>query len=367
MNGKKLIFVGMLLVAGNIKADLVSVSDKNILNGLSPYNWVCKSNYVSSAICGASLTVSFQGTKQVSIQVDTEHINKATAAAKRYPIIAWSVNGGTFQSHQLAADEKDILLASNTANPAISLYIKGMSPFEDRFNGDAPGTALKITGFSVDKGGATKAATLPAGIWLNIGDSIMSGDCAAYTASQGRPANDLWAESDDGQASYGYLLAKHYGYRESRIATGGYNWGGGLGNLPDLATLIDQRTSTIKRIDGEKLKPAPDVVLVNLGENGVPADAAVIASLRKIRSRTGQKTRIILMIPISGKGRAEITRAFNSYVDSDKDRDIHLVDLGQVKFETADGQHPTAAGHEVVFKAALQFIDPMIKSKGYRK
>jgi len=365
MNFKKLIFAGMLLVASNIKADVAPISDKNILDGLSPYNWVCKSDYVSSAICGASLTVSFKDTKQVSLQVDTDHIQKATGSAANYPFIAWSVNGGPIQSHQLAAGEKEILLTSNTVNPVISLYIKGMSPFEDRYNGDVTSTAVKITGFSVDKGGTTKAAALPAGRWLNIGDSIMSGDLAAYKANQGRPGRrQSWAPGGDGQASYGYLLAKHYGYRESRIATGGYNWGGGMANMPNVATLIDQKTSSVKRIDGDKLKPAPDVVLVNLGENGVPDDATVIASLRKIRSRTGQKTSLILMIPISGKGRAEITRAFNSYVGSDKDRGIHLIDLGQVKFETVDGQHPTAAGHEVVFRAAVPFLDPIIKSKG---
>lgn len=242
-----------------------------------------------------------------------------------------------------------------------NLYIKGMSPFENRYQGVVPSTALKITGFAVDKGWVTAVVPLPKTAWLNIGDSIMSGDGAAYAPGQGRPQDDLWAASDDGRGCYGYLLARDYGYRESRIAYGGYNWAGGMGGVPRLETLIDQMTSTVKRTQGGVLSPSPDVVLINLGENGVPADKDVIESLAKVRSRIGKNAKLIVMIPVSGKGRAEITRAFNSYKATPGDALAHLVDLGKVEFATCDGQHPEATGHQAIFKAALPAIDAIIK------
>ena len=336
----------------------IPVTDGNVLAGLSPYNWVCKADSISSTVNGASVTLKFKGTRQVVLQVATDHL--ATKIPKRFPIIAWSVNGGAAQAHQLAANETSVVLAAEVADPKIELYLKGTSPFENRFSGDVPGNALKITGLAVDAGGATTTCVLPGKVWLNIGDSIMSGDGAAYAQGQGRPPDDSWAASEDGRASYGFLLANHYGYREARIAYGGYDWGGGMAGMPALTTLIDQRTSTVSRLQGEKLSPAPDVVLINLGENGAPADAAVIQALGKLRSRVSRTTKIFVMIPVSGRARAEVTRAFESYKSSTKDENAYLADLGQVTFATCDGQHPTAAGHKVICAAAVSVLEKMM-------
>jgi hypothetical protein len=115
----------------------------------------------------------------------------------------------------------------------------------------------------------------------------MSGDGAAYAQGQGRPKNDAWAASDDARASYGYLLAQHYGCREARIAYGGYNWAGGLAKAPALTTLIDQCSAGAGRLRGQFLTPPPAVVLINLGANGRPKDDDVIAALEKLRLRAG--------------------------------------------------------------------------------
>jgi hypothetical protein len=340
--------------AGWLSGAVIPVTDANLLNGLSPYNWVCKADSISSTVNGASVTVQFKGTKQVAVQVATD--NLATKVAARFPIIAWSVNGGVAQTHQLAANEREVVLSSGVADPKIELYLKGMSPFEDRYTGDIPANALKLTGFAVDPGACLLPPALPSKIWLNIGDSIMSGDGAAYAQAQGRPPDDAWPASEDGRASYGYLLAQHFGYREARLAYGGYNWGGGMAGLPALDTLIDQRTSTVSRLTAGKLSPSPDVVLINLGENGPPADTAVTQALVKLRSRVDPATRIFVMIPASGKARAEVTRACNSYISTANDKNTSLVDLGQVTFDTCDGVHPTAAGHQAVFNTAKQHI-----------
>ncbi len=338
---------------------VVPATDARVLNGLSPYNWTVQGESVGSSICGASITLKFSGTRHVSLEVDTSRI--VTPIASRYPIIAWSVNGGARQTHQLSPRETSVVLASEVDSPLIDLYIKGVSPYEDRWSGCLPPNAVSVTGFKVDEGGAAVAVELPGEIWLNIGDSIMSGDAAGYAEGQGRPANDAWAASDDGRASYGYLLAQHYGYREARIAYGGYNWGGGMAGIPALTTLIDQRSAAVSRLTGQVLLPAPSVVLINLGENGVPADRDVTDALGTLRRRVEPATKIIVMLPLSGRGRAEINRAFEAYKLAARDYNAWLIDLGQIPYGTADGQHLTAAGHRAVFEAALPAFDAILE------
>ena len=337
---------------------MVAVSDTNFLNGLSPLNWVRKSAFVSSSICGASLKIGLTGTSRAALQVDTRNI--LTKAASRFPILAWSVNQGPVQTHQLVQGETSVLLASGTANPVIDLYLKGLSPFENRYAGDVPENSVKITGLAMDAGGSTRAVAFPAKLWMTIGNSIESGDGAAYASGQGRPPDDGWAASDDGRASYGYLLANHYGYRESRLAYGGYNWGGIGASIPKLSVLLDSTTSTFSRLTGGMFNPKPDIVLITLGENGVPAAIDVTNALFKLRQRTGIATTILVMIPVSGRARTEVTAAFNSYKKSSQDANASLVDLGTLTFATADGQHPTAEGHRAIYNAALPAFDKII-------
>jgi hypothetical protein len=185
----------------------------------------------------------------------------------------------------------------------------------------------------------------------------MSGDGAAYAQGQGRPKNDAWAASDDARASYGYLLAQHYGCREARIAYGGYNWAGGLAKVPALTTLIDQCSAGAGRLRGQFLTPPPAVVLINLGANGRPKDDDVIAALEKLRLRAGGDATIIVMIPVSGAARAEVTRAFGAYKAAARDGKAHLLDLGRIAFATTDKVHPIAAGHQAIFETARPALD----------
>lgn len=338
---------------------IISSTDPKVLAGLSPLNWIRTSDGIHSPVCGASFKLAFADTKFVAIKVDTARLNYPSPT--RFPIIAWTVNNGPLQTHQLAAGESTITLSDSVANPVIDFHIKGLSPFEDRFRDDVPANALSITKFLLDPKGSILPAPKSAPLWLNLGDSILSGDGAALAAKQGRPANDLWAASDDARASYGYLLATHYGHRESRLAFGGYAWTGGGGGNPQVAGLIDQLTSTTSRLTGDKLVPCPDVVLINLGENGAPKPEPVLAALTKLRLRTRPDTKVIVMIPVSGKARTEITAAVNTYLQTSKDAHTHLVDLGSIPFDTCDGQHPTAAGHKAIYQAAIPHLDKLLK------
>src|SRR3569833_3460630 len=178
----------------NLRADVIPVTDGNFLNSLLFSDWVTKTDSVNATVCGASFTLGFRSTQNVTLKVDNAHLGGFVAS--RYPIISWSVNGSVRQSHQLAFGETNVTLATGVTNPIIDFYIKGMSPIENRYSGDTPTNSVKITGFDVVTGGATFSVVLPKKNWLNFGDSIMSGDDADYSSGEGRPADALWASSD---------------------------------------------------------------------------------------------------------------------------------------------------------------------------
>ena len=134
--------------------------------------------------------------------------------------------------------------------------------------------------------------------------------------------------------------------------------------MPALATLIDQKTSTISRLTGGLLNPMPGVVLINLGENGAPALADVTNALVKLRHRVRPATKIIVMVPVAGTARLQVTQGFNSYTKATADANAFLVDLGAITYPTGDGQHPTALGHEMIYQDALPFFDPIIVTLG---
>jgi hypothetical protein len=263
-----LFIIALCCASFSVRAAEVAVTDAAVRSGLSPFNWIIRDDSISSSIGGASLVVKFTGTRQVVLKVDLSAF--PGKAASSFPILAWQVNGGELKTHQLAADESTVLLAREVADPQIELFIKGISPWEDRWTGNVAPNSVKITGFIVDEGAKAKTVPQAEKVWLNIGDSILAGDAAAYAEGHGRPKRDEWAASDDARASYGWLLARHFGHRESRIAFGGYNWGGGLGKVPDLATVIEQRLRTA----------SPEVALVNLGTNGKPTDEQVFTALK---------------------------------------------------------------------------------------
>ena len=72
------------------------------------------------------------------------------------------------------------------------------------------------------------------------------------------------------------------------------------------------------------------------------------------------------MIPPSGAARAEVTRAFTAYKNQTSDARAHLIDLGKVAFAKADKVHPTAAGHEEIFKAALPAFEAILGASRLR-
>jgi len=113
-------FLGLLLAGSNLIGAIIPVTDANLHDGLSPYDWVCKDDSVSSSVNGASPTLQLKGTHQVALQVAT--YNFTSKAAGRLPIIAWSVNDGAVKSHQVAAGETSVMWSASVADARSEVY-----------------------------------------------------------------------------------------------------------------------------------------------------------------------------------------------------------------------------------------------------
>jgi hypothetical protein len=99
--------------------EVIPVTDANVRSGLSPYNWIVRDDALVSSVCGASLTVGFKGTKQIAVMVDSPMA--ARKDPNRIPVLAWSVNGGEFKTHQCGLDEKSVVLTAGEQDPLIHL------------------------------------------------------------------------------------------------------------------------------------------------------------------------------------------------------------------------------------------------------
>jgi len=147
--------LGVVSYGATLFSATIPVTDSRVLSGLSPYNWVCRDESLSSTVNGASLKLWFKGTRQVTLQVATDHM--ATHVAKRFPIIAWSVNGGTLHTHQLAPKEASILQAIyKAALPAldaiVTTAVRALElPIKD-------GQKIAFMGDSITEGGANDPA-----------------------------------------------------------------------------------------------------------------------------------------------------------------------------------------------------------------
>lgn len=356
----------------------IPVTDSNVRKGLSPYNWIVKDDMLVSSIAGASLTVKFKGTSHVTIKLDSPMAPRKVAS--KIPTLAWTVNGGELKTYQCGLDEKSVVLVDGVSDPVIDLYIKGMTISERRWDAGIPINSLQILGFTVDDGCVTEAVPMPEKVWLNIGDSMMTGDCTVPKPNGEKPEG--FPIAGDARVSYAYLLARHFGCRESRLATWDYNWTGGRAAMPPLTTLIDQHAGTISRLTDGVLSPAPAVVFINLGaicvwvrEKGVPPQEFVVEALQKVRSRAGKDAKIIVMLPFVGpESHDVIKRAFEEYQKAEHDGAAHLIDPGTLDYEkcgkelqlgsTCDpkfGLVPSREGHRMIYEAVLPSVEAVVR------
>lgn len=98
-------------VTGSVAIRIIPATDPRVLAGLSPLNWVRAADAIHSPVCGAYFKLAFIDTKYVQLNVDTNRLHYPSP--NRLPIVAWTVNNGPVQTHQLKAGEDSIGLFSS--------------------------------------------------------------------------------------------------------------------------------------------------------------------------------------------------------------------------------------------------------------
>jgi len=318
--------------------------------GRSPYNWyVSGSSYAQAVNPGAYFKVKFDGTS-VSLGVDVSAISAAGIASKKYPRIAYQIDGGAWQTYQLLSTDTQISLGSSLVDTIHDLEVVFLSSdaYTARWNGTM---SLKITSLILDPGKTLSVANLQSHRLLAFGDSITEG---AWISGN---HDDLTNYSNYGVATSAYIagVANDLNAEYGNTAFGGQAWGSTFnGDVPSLPSAWNYYFGTNSRLSSGLFSPAPDYIIVNMGTNGGASSGTVVSDwLTSLRAAAGLSAKIFVIIPFNGTGRANITSGFNSYKSSSSDQNVFLMDLGSdgVTYSTQtptyayDGLHPNTDGH----------------------
>jgi lysophospholipase L1-like esterase len=342
----------------------VPVSDANL--AWSPYNWYASGSVnKQSNNPGAYVKGGFTGTS-LAVNVDVSPLTAASAAAGDYPVIFYAVdptdptNPADFTSRQLTASDASIALASGLAGGSHNfiLYFTATGVGVDRWT--TPSNVLRITGFAIDSGAGTVAATgalaVRAKNLLVFGDSVTEGRQNATTTGVVASAFASYANGVARQlnAEVGIIAFQGQGYTSAHAAAG---------NVPPLWTSAsDAQTSwnkfdaTHSRLSGGALAPAADFVLVAMGQNDTPATDASLEAIEQgfmtaVRA-AAPAARVLVLVPFSLAKESAITAGFAAQADANS----RLIDLGSAgqsiqSSNSSDGVHPTVAGQGLLSTA----------------
>lgn len=346
------------LVAANCFATTIPVNNAAFLAGLPPGDWVTSgSSYVQNSNAGAYFKVNFTGTS-FGIAVDVSSMVSQGYVANTYPILKWSVDGGSFTSYQLTPTDTTVTLATGLSNSTHSIYVISRaydgSGSSNRWNGNM---SLKITGLVVDTGKTLAAATLrTGGTMLVFGDSISAGFNVFGT---GNPT----PQYQDSDLGYQSILAGMMNVEYADCAFEGQSWEGsgfmGVPNFPNSWNLI---LSGVTRT----FSPQPNFVMINMGTNGgVNSSFTVYTMLSNLRTACGANCRIFLIIPFDQNGVTNLTAGFNSWTTANPGDKSNLFDLGTtganvVINNSYDGLHPNVTGQQLEAALLWPLISPYV-------
>lgn len=102
------------LSAASATAAVIGAGDPVVREASAPHVWVHAADGAGTSLCGAWIRLRFIGTRRVALVVDTAHMKLPSAA--RYPILAWTVDGGPEHTHRLAAGETSVTLVADAAD-----------------------------------------------------------------------------------------------------------------------------------------------------------------------------------------------------------------------------------------------------------
>lgn len=301
------------------------------------YRTVNPGSYIKVGFTGSSVAVSLGGLERLTLLTDL-----GTVAAKQWPVLTWSIDGGAWQTYQLLYGDSGKTLATglDSGEHTLTLLVRGLDAYVDRWSHQTMN--ITITDLTVGGGESCYALTPETTLMLAYGDSITE---AAWSLG---PPDDLtdYALYQAAESSWAQLVADSFSCELGNLSFGGQGWSaGGPSGAPTFPNSWDFYYSGESRLVGGLFDPTPDWILINHGINGTVDSADVVTVLTDMRSAAGAGCKIALIIPFGQANVADLTTGFNNYQAATPDANCKLIDLGEIEYDTTDGAHPSIAGH----------------------
>ncbi len=249
------------------------------------------------------------GTTSVGLTVDVSKMAGGSIPSYEYPIIAWSIDSGPTQRHQLTSADTVVSLVSGLTSSAhtVEWWVQFMPSVSDTYT---PICSVKVGALVLSSGGSTVAPVLAPNIVHLYGDSITAGAAADGVITG--------ASDEDG----GYNSRHSFAYSVARALDGEFcQWarpGGGYentsaGGWPGFGSSFSQYSSGKSALIGGKFSPAPTHVVLEIGQNGNATAAEVAGMLASVRAASAASTWVFYLVPFSGSNRSSIQAGFASY------------------------------------------------------
>lgn len=313
----------------------VATSDSNWF--WAPYVWDTVGGSKRSNCCGAYCYLSFTGTS-VAINIDVSVFVANSVAAGRYPTVRSSIDTAQTTVTQLTSSTVSISYTGLAAGThTVRVWFDGayLSPSpDDRWV--TPINALVISGATIDAGASTVAYTPRSKRMIVFSDSTGEGQFSLATGGTATHPT-----SNSGYGSWVPAVALAFDAEYGQVCYGGQAYdGGGVGGVPAMwggtnAGSYQYYSSGRSRLVGGVFSPAPDYLVIALGENGAGSTTAghvqtTITSLRTACGGVGSATKVYVVVPFSQNANATIvTNGYNNYVAAvPGDTNTFLVNLG---------------------------------------
>ena len=285
----------------------------------SPFNWSVSSTAAKTICPGAYFRTQFSG-GACTLNFDMSGL------ATPYPQIKYRIDGAGWITATIAATVPLTMPTDNSwTKHTLEVVVKSTSEFVTRWSPQQ--AAVVLTGIVVP---GLSSVTEPTMRILVFGDSITE----AYKSL----SNTTDVAGSDSTVGWAWQLCNTMGAQVGVVGYGGIGWlnagQGGVPALPSNYSLLWGSGPT-----RSLSAPAPDVIVVNCGEND-SADVTSVATsfLTTLLAATSISTKILVMRPFSGNHATELQAAVTAAASG---RVSYVDTTGWFNSaDSSDGQHP---------------------------
>jgi lysophospholipase L1-like esterase len=312
----------------------------NIRGGSTYAMWIYPGSYLRAAFSGSSAWLDF----------DISSIKHGIR-----PKLRWSIDDQPFQTAVLKPDAARLPLAEglNEGLHHLVLYLAASDANYDRWR--SPEEAIKLKGLVLSDGGEGKRdIRLSAKRAIFFGDSITEGAWVLGRSNHVVAGKYVdWVAHSDATQAWPRLLAAALDAEYGTCGSGGMSWvrasHSGIPPLPESWSFHYENHSRL--VDGRKLSPPPDYVIVNMGTNDGEKDTsdAIKKWLTDIRAAVRPDTAIVVLIPFGQMNRISLSGAvaavadpYTHIIDLGFRRAVGLNHYGEPTLVSFDGLHPSA-------------------------